>query len=269
MAALTFMPPYAGLIVLIVMSTLGQLEFYRMLDLAGIPSFRFWGTVGGAVILTTTFFTGPQHRESYQTILLAALLLIIFIRQFPQKHNQQPLATLGCTLLGLLYVPFLFNFLTRLAIEWNTSTTVPCMEQTGGVLILYLVAVVKCTDMGAYFTGRGFGRHKLFPRISPAKTWEGFAGGISASIAASFLFMNMTDYRLGSIHLTTLDALLLGIALGLAGTVGDLFESLLKRASGTKDSGAVMPGLGGILDVIDSLLFGGPILYAYITLVLI
>lgn len=269
LTALTFLPPYAGFIVLLVLSTLGQLEFYHMLDLAGIPSFRFWGTAGGAIILTTTFFAGTHNRECYETLILAALLLVIFVRQFPQKHNQQPLATLGCTVLGLAYVPFLFNFVTRLAVEWDYHSATALMSQTGGVLILYLIAVVKFTDMGAYFTGRALGQHKLFPRISPAKTWEGFAGGITASVGASFVFLHITSYRLGTIILAPRDALFLGIGLGLAGTVGDLFESLLKRASGTKDSGAVMPGLGGILDVIDSLLFGGPILYAYVRLVLV
>lgn len=267
LVALTFLPPWAGFIMLLVMSTLGQLEFYHMLDAAGIPSFRYWGTAGGALILATTFFWPEADRTLMETIALSGILLVIFIRQFPQKNNPLPLATLGCTLLGIMYVPYLFNFITRMAVEWNADRSLPCMSQTGGVLILYLVAVVKVTDMGAYFTGRACGRHKLFPRISPAKTWEGLAGGIISAVAASFLFNWLTDFHLGDLSLRPRDVIILGLGLAVAGTVGDLFESLLKRASSTKDSGVIAPGLGGILDIIDSLLFGGPILYAYIRLV--
>ena len=139
---------------------------------------------------------------------------------------------------------------------------------TGRMMILYLVAVVKMSDVGAFFTGRSLGRHKLFPRLSPKKTIEGLAGGIVSSVVVSLLFFWLTGGALGSIQFGLIDAIALGIILPIVGVFGDLFESLLKRAAGMKDSGTLIPGMGGVLDVLDSLLFGAPVLYAYVVLFL-
>ena len=163
----------------------------------------------------------------------------------------------------------MLNFITRLAFNWSVVTSRVEVAESGRLLILYLIIVVKCTDIGAYTVGRLVGQHKLCPRISPGKTIEGFFGGIAFALAASLLFCHFTGYRFGSeISLRFHDAVILGVLLAVAGTVGDLFESLLKRAANTKDSSTVIPGMGGVLDVIDSLLFGAPVLYAYVKVVL-
>jgi phosphatidate cytidylyltransferase len=135
------------------------------------------------------------------------------------------------------------------------------------MLIFYLVIVVKSTDTGAYFTGRLLGKHKLFPKISPGKTWEGFVGGLLTAILASCLFSLYTGFSLGEVDFPLRNAAVLGLVLALAGVIGDMMESLIKRATGTKDSGSVILGMGGILDVLDSLLVGAPVLYLYIVLV--
>lgn len=137
---------------------------------------------------------------------------------------------------------------------------------TGRMMVLYLVGVVKISDVGAYFSGCTLGRHKLYPRLSPKKTWEGLAGGVISSLIVSLLFYVLAGGRLGVLHLGLIDALVLGCILPVVGVLGDLFESLLKRASGLKDSGSTIPGMGGLLDVFDSLLFGAPVLYAYAVL---
>jgi len=251
----------------------GQAEFYRMLRRAEVPVFTVVGAVAGAALLAVTFFTlGPLGRgavaaRELEWGVLLATLLAVFLRVFPQKYNPRPLETMGCTLLGVWYVPFLLNFVSTLAYTWEPGGWGP-LPETGRLLLLYLVVTVKCSDIGAYTVGRLIGRHKLIPRISPNKTWEGFIGGLAFSMAASCGFSYFCHGFLGKVPLPMMHAVVLGLLLALVGVVGDLFESLIKRASHTKDSGTVVPGMGGLLDVLDSLLFGAPVLYAYVRIVL-
>ena len=118
-------------------------------------------------------------------------------------------------------------------------------------------------DAGAYFVGCAHGRHKLIPRISPAKSWEGLGGGVAAGTLASLLYFWIFHGPLSSIRMNGWDAVVLGVLLSVIGTVGDLTESLFKRAAGVKDSGTYLLGMGGLLDVLDSVLFAAPTLYIY------
>jgi phosphatidate cytidylyltransferase len=129
--------------------------------------------------------------------------------------------------------------------------------------VLMPLAVTWLNDTGAYAAGRAFGRHKLYPAVSPGKTWEGFFGGALASIGAAFLVRALF---LGS--LTTVDCLAIALPCSVLGPVGDLSESMLKRAYGVKDSGKLIPGHGGLLDRIDALLFNLPYIWLYATLAL-
>jgi len=262
--------PLTGVWLLIVLvSSLGQIEFYAMIKLPGIPTFRILGLICGAALISATFLTlGTNPADvarayRWEHLVLLASLIGVFVRQFPQKHNEKPLTTVGCTLMGILYVPYLFNYFTRLILSWNGPGDGAGIGQTGRLLTLYLVLVVKSTDIGAYFTGRFLGRHKLLPRISPGKTWEGCFGGVATAVLASCLFCHFAGQRIGSVDLPFRHAVILAILLAVAGVVGDMFESLLKRASGAKDSSSAIPGMGGVLDVLDSLLFGVPVLYMY------
>ena len=261
------MPSVGIWLLFLAVVVIGQLEFYRIVNGGGIPAFRVLGVLCGVALVTAEFWTvGPtaEHQAfagHLQGLILALGLLGVFVRQFPQKNNDKPLATLGCTFLGVLYVPFLFNYIVRLGYGWNAACWNEGMGLTGFLLGFYLMAVVKLTDIGAYFTGRAFGRHKLFPRLSPAKTWEGFAGGIVVAMVGSLAFQHFTGGHFGKLTMGRIDAVILGALLSLSGVVGDLFESLLKRAGNVKDSSAIVPGMGGILDVIDSPLFGAPLLY--------
>jgi phosphatidate cytidylyltransferase len=268
-----FFVPLPGVwLILIALSALAQLEFYAMINMAGIPVFRILGTVCGTALITATFWTiGPDEAslsEAYKwdQFILLATLIAVFVRQFPQKHNERPICTIACTLLGVWYVPYLFNFMTRMAMAWERSEPGGGVSVTGRLLILYFVVVTKCSDIGAYFVGRALGRHKLFPRISPKKTWEGLLGGGAAAVAASVGFQTLTEGKLGMVRLGLADAVMLGLLLTLWGVVGDMFESLLKRAAGIKDSSSAIPGMGGWLDVFDSLLFGAPAMYVYVRL---
>jgi phosphatidate cytidylyltransferase len=273
-AVANYLPSPACWLLLVAIAALAQYEFYSMLDKAGLPVFRIVGMISGAAIISATFWTiGPSAEQlaagyRWENFVILTTLIFVFVRQFPQKHNEKPIVTVAVTLLGVLYCAFLLNYLTRLAFGWRTEAISQGVGETGRMLILYLVAVVKISDVGAFFTGRSLGRHKLFPRLSPKKTIEGLAGGIVSSIVMSLMFFWFTKGKLGAISFGLHDAIIIGTVLPMVGVVGDLFESLLKRAAGVKDSGTLIPGMGGVLDVLDSLLFGAPVLYAYVSLFL-
>ncbi|MBN2301810.1 MAG: phosphatidate cytidylyltransferase, partial [Lentisphaerae bacterium] len=263
-----YLSPVGIWLLLVVLSAIGQLEFYTMANKAGIPVFRIVGVVCGTGIISTTVCTIGPDAESiangyrWENMVMLASVIAIFVRQFPQKHNDKPLETIACTLFGVLYVPVLFNCFTRLVFVWSAANATFRVSETGRLLILYLVLVVKSTDTGAYFAGRAFGRHKLFPRVSPNKSWEGLCGGIITAVLASWFFWLVSKGSFGVISFKLRDSMLLGLILAIVGVIGDMFESLVKRGAGVKDSGAFVPGMGGLLDVLDSLLFGAPALYA-------
>jgi len=268
-ASLYCLPSLAALGLLLAVSSLAIWEFYRMLDQAQIPVFRFYGMFCGAALITATFFTiGPTDQAratayQWESAVLFFMVVAVFIRQFPQKHNDQPLATIACTHFGVLYVPLLFNYMTRILFAWDDVTLSDPIGPTGRLMFIYTIVLGKTPDIGAYFAGNRFGRHALFPRISPAKTWEGLGGGVLTAVACSLLFRKIVGSEIGALHLSYLDAAVLGLVLPLISAIGDLFESLLKRAAGVKDSGVLIPGMGGVLDVLDSLLFVAPALYVY------
>ena len=139
----------------------------------------------------------------------------------------------------------------------------PDGQMTGHFYLLYLALVTKMSDCGAYLTGSLIGKHPMIPRISPKKTWEGFAGALAHSTAASLLLVWLLPTQLSLVG-GPLRATLLGAFLGLIAVLGDLAESVLKRSTGAKDSGHSLPGIGGALDLIDSLLFTAPLLYLFL-----
>lgn len=270
-----FLPQVWVWAAIVLVATLGQLEYYILANKAGIQVFRVWGVFCGLLVISSTYYTaGPEPQQiaagyKWESIALLASFMIICTRQFMRKDSAKAIEIIGGTILGILYVPFLLNFITRIAFAWTGTQNAFRMSQTGRLLILYLLIVVKMTDIGAYFVGSTIGKHKLIPRISPGKTWEGLAGGICVAVLASCSFCYIVEGRFGLISMSMSHAVVLGVVLALAGVGGDLFESLIKRSADMKDSGAVVPGMGGVLDVIDSILFGAPVLYGYVTLFLI
>jgi phosphatidate cytidylyltransferase len=281
LVALFLLPSIVGVALLLAFATIGVLEFYGILNRAGVPAFRILGAVSGGVLLGTTYlsltaflFLSPflavtVTGDEMQSVALFFIVFAICIRQFPQKNNPQPLPTIACTMFGVMYVPFLLSFVLLLALYWTPVGPLERFGPPARWLLLYLLIVVKLSDMGAFFVGSLCGRHKMFPRISPGKTWEGLAGGLSAGVLASVTFfyvMTRTGAHrpFGDLALNMADAWLLGLLLAGVGVLGDLVESLLKRAAGQKDSGLIVPGMGGVLDVLDSLLFAAPMLYYYL-----
>jgi phosphatidate cytidylyltransferase len=242
-------------------------EFYAMLDHKGLPNFKLTGMICGAVMLVGSFYYfsryGVARSYDFETAVLLFFLLTVFTRQmFNSLRDDEPLRTMAYTLFGLLYVLWLYNFITKIVYVSPRSAT---GGVTGQFYCLYLIAVTKFSDMGAYITGSLIGRHQLIPHISPKKTWEGFFGALAFS-----LFASVGLFRLMPGHLSMLNgthAVVLGLLLGFAAVVGDLAESIIKRSTGVKDSGNMLPGIGGALDLVDSLLFTAPLLFFYLRLV--
>ena len=278
-AAIVYAPSVVIVIILLVVSTLGILEFYRLLDQARIPAFRIVGATCGIALILATYFgftwsancNGPGNTAlaaECEGCALALIVMILMVREFPQVNNVLPLPTIACTLLGVLYVPMLINFFTKIGLAWDAvGWREPLKGHTGCYMIFYVCLVAKFTDAGALFVGKFLGRHKMFPRLSPLKTWEGLAGGMAAGTLTSVLFVRLAG-GFGKIQIGPGHAIILGLLLALAANIGDLAESLLKRAGSVKDSGQLVPGIGGVLDLIDSLVFAAPVFYVYARFVL-
>ena len=186
-------------------------------------------------------------------IFWPATIVIIFIRQFTRENTFEALGGLATTLFGLAYIAALFSYFLYI------RTTYPAV---GMWLVFYLILVTKMGDVGAYAVGNLLGRHQLVARISPRKTVEGLVGAVFCSGGAAVMARGLLHQQ----HLfgqspTPLVTLCVGLLLGLIGQLGDLAESLIKRDCQVKDTGTLIPGLGGVLDVIDSLLFTAPMFY--------
>jgi len=186
-------------------------------------------------------------------IFWPATIVIIFIRQFTRENTFEALGGLATTLFGLAYIAALFSYLFYL------RTLDP---QQGAWIVLFLILVTKMGDVGAYAIGNLMGRHTLMPRISPKKTVEGFVGAaLFSAVTAIFAQPLLGSQRVFGQPPSAALLLLVGLILGICGQLGDLAESLLKRDCQVKDTGTLLPGLGGVLDVIDSLLFTAPLFY--------
>jgi phosphatidate cytidylyltransferase len=240
----------------------GQWEFYRAQEEKGHKVFKQSGLFCGALIFVVSWYFlihNPSHARfvhfGEELVLVFSLLGgLIRLVIVPETHKA-PIITAALTVLGLLYVPFLFNFVALLAFQ-------PGDMQQNRFLLIYLLAVTKFSDVGAYVIGSLVGRHKMIPRISPGKTWEGFAGAMLTSLVISVVL----TWVMGP-HVATLsfaDSVILGLLLPLVSVVGDLAESVVKRDASIKDSGHSIPGIGGALDLIDSILFTAPVLYFYL-----
>src|SRR5438270_7780834 len=243
-------------------------EFYGMLDQRGLPNFKLTAMICGVAMLCGSFYYfshfGLANSYEFETAVLLLFLLTVITRQmFARLRQDEPLQTMAYTLFGLLYVLWRYKCITKIVDVVPRSTA---GAVTGQFYVLYLIAVTKFSDMGAYLLRSAIGRHQMIPHISPQKTWEGFFGALALSLCASLAL-----YKLMPGHLSVLNrthATILGLLLGFAAVVGDLAESIIKRSTGVKDSGNFLPGIGGALDLVDSLLFTAPLLFFYLRLVI-
>ncbi|HPT17425.1 MAG TPA: phosphatidate cytidylyltransferase, partial [Kiritimatiellia bacterium] len=258
-AAFFFLPDAGIPFVLAALAALMTLEFYQLMTAGGVANFRVYGTLGAVALVFVTWCAGVRgDRGTWDAVVLFLVTIGIFLRQFPQKNNPHPLRTIGGTLFGILYVGLLWNFLTKLLLFGRPPDFAASIYWPGRWLLLYAVFAAKFTDIGAYLVGCAIGRHKLIPRISPGKSWEGVFGGLFVgTLAGTWLVWGLRDV-FAPLGLTWPRAIPLGLVLSVCAVVGDLTESLFKRAANVKDSGGVVPGMGGTLDVLDSILFTAP-----------
>jgi phosphatidate cytidylyltransferase len=198
-------------------------------------------------------YDSPSRPNDFETGFIILFVLGLCLRRFVSRDNAAGIEAISTTLFGLMYVPWLLNFIQKI-------NFFPSVD--GKFFVLYFILVTKFSDTGAYAVGSLIGRHKMIPRISPGKTWEGFVGAILLSTAASVVFVHFLGGKMAGMNLG--HAAVLGVLLSMTAVVGDLIESLFKREAGVKDSGRLFPGIGGILDLLDSLLFNAPIMYLYL-----
>lgn len=228
----------------VALGALGQWEFLRMFERAGVPVLLRVGVVGGAAV--TASFALPWTVPLAFSTVVVAVLTAGLARTGGAARSWEPMAI---TLAGACYV------------NWLLGHAVALHALTAGVQwILLLVWVTWIGETAAYAVGSTVGRHRLAPAVSPKKTVEGALAQLVISPAAALV----AQWWLGPATVSALEAVAIGLVLGVAGQVGDLVESALKRGVGTKDAGQLIPGHGGILDRLDGLLFNTPVLFYYL-----
>ncbi len=240
--------PFIFALVAFVYVSIALFEFFTLLREANIPCYRLFGIVMGA-ILPLVIAVDHGASQSGEVLFIVIGCLFLFILQFSTGTNTNALTGIAMTLFGILYV------------SWFLSFNVKMRYLEGGPMwVAYVITVTKCADIGAFTFGSLFGKHSLIPHVSPKKSVEGLFGGLLLSLVVSMAFVGHLPRQWSLPHLA-----ILGLLIGIVGQIGDLSESLMKRFCQVKDSGALLPGMGGVLDAVDSILFTVPIFYFHLT----
>ncbi len=256
--------PVLYLILICGAGLIAQWEFFRMLRTNGIKTFSGTAMIVAAVFLIVSFFYYQTHGISTHPDFDAAMILFFIIAVFARQicspiKEGESLRTVAFTLFGILYIPWMLHYVSKIIFLIPPAAN---GASTGQFYALFAIVVTKFSDMGAYVFGSLFGRHRFMSHISPKKTWEGFLGALVSAVLAGSVFYVFLRTQLSLFHWG--DVICLGILLGGVAVVGDLAESIIKRSTQAKDSSHIIPGIGGILDLIDSLLFTLPILFFYL-----
>lgn len=240
----------------------GQMEFYKLARETGLSPQRWMGLAVGVLLFALNFvvfrqFSQPVTDEAGGLVLnlllyIGLLLPTLFVCEL-FRRSATPLANLGATVLGVLYIAVPLSLLLYIPVlagggVWRPAT------------VLCYIFIIWANDVFAYLVGMTFGRHRLCERLSPKKSWEGFFGGLAGAVATGFVAAYVLDANYwvwGGLALVA----------ALAGVAGDLVESMFKRASQVKDSGHLIPGHGGVLDRFDALLLSAPYVFLYLLLV--
>jgi len=220
-----------------------------MLENKGISIYKYFGIGIGAIIpLSILFHFEPT--KAWELLFIVLVCFVLILMQFKRRQNSGAIIGISTTIFGILYISWFFSFLIKIR------------YLTGGTgLFVAIILMTKLGDIGAYLFGSRFGKTPLMPRVSPNKSVEGAAAGLVFSILGALASKPM-------LSLSYLHLILIGLACGVLGQLGDLSESLMKRDCQVKDSGNLMPGIGGVLDTIDSLLFTVPAFYFYMYIIL-
>ena len=249
-AAVWFDKPLPWFTILVaIWGLLAVFEFYRMVVTSKIALLTCFG-----LVWTLLFILSPHFQNDFPvplvSLLLSSAVVISLILLLLCRQKEASFIAWAWTIAGTLYVGWLLSHFVALR-----------GLDDGRNWVFFALFVTFSSDTTAFFIGRALGRHHLAPHISPGKTWEGAIGGILGAIVVSLLFTLPTPL---SLPLSYWQAILLGLLVSILGQLGDLVESLLKRNTGVKDSGKLLPGHGGFLDRIDSIVFAGIVVYYYV-----
>ncbi len=238
----------------LLLSILALFEFYKMISIAGVKPHKIIGAIAAAAIFLGAVVFKMFELDTKYLLLIVPVLFSVFIAEL-YKKNENPFSNIAYTFVGLMYVTAPFCFFYALGFL-NEGTAYSFHLPLSFLLMLW------ANDTGAYLFGMKLGKHKLFERHSPKKSWEGFFGGVFTSLLVSFLL---------SIQFNEMQPLVwagMAVIISCFGTLGDLVESMLKRSLNVKDSGTFLPGHGGFLDRFDGLLISAPLVYVYLYLIL-
>ncbi len=258
LSSLWYFGPQAAVIIITLLAVLTLHEFYGMTLKMGLRPFRWMGLCFSLLMTAAPYYLGsyiedPDLVQGLATGLLVLAVIVSCLRVLGERDGTNRVETIAATVGGLLYVPFMLHFLIRILMRDTDN---------GDNLFLcfWVVAVSKFCDMGALVTGLAIGRHKLAPNISPKKTWEGAAGGV---LVSSGVGAGLAHYAAPYLPDSLTPAVACAIAALLAVTtiISDLMESVLKRRANTKDTGTLIPGIGGAFDLTDSLILTAPVAY--------
>lgn len=250
----------------IAVTLLGIRELYLLLEAKGARPLWGFGLAAGAALPVVAYFGNEYHA----TILMTAALLAMMVAQVGKAQISQALASISGTFFAVFYVGWLLahtvvlrNFQQVVASKWGPEAAALYDPEAGAFFLVFVLSAVVLCDAGAYFAGRAWGRRKLAPTISPGKTVEGALGGLALGTAGALACKGIFDVQWPALSSGMPWGLagVLGFVLSVAGMVGDLVESLLKRDADIKDAGGLLPGMGGVLDRIDSALLGIPVMY--------
>jgi phosphatidate cytidylyltransferase len=252
----------------VVVTLLGQREFYGLIEDKGAHPIMGFGLTAGAALPVVAYLGNEYHA----TVLMTVTLLVVMIAQLGRRQISEALASISGTFFGIFYVGWLLSHAVVLREFHRVMVTrygedaaarLSIAPESGAFLLTFTLAVVVWSDAGAYFAGRAYGQRKLAPRISPGKTIEGAIGGVIGGTVVGLVFKAIFDIWWPELSalLSWWLVVLFGVVLSVVAIVGDLVESLLKRDAQVKDAGAMLPGMGGILDRIDSPLLAIPVMY--------
>lgn len=246
--------PYFFVALTAIAALLALTEFYALASKVGCKPQIVIGYIVALGVLASFLFNEPPLAVAAVIVLTIVSLSVALA---DSNELRDSLTSVSSTVFGVVYVALLPGCLIGVRMLPDTLTRLSAPHFASKLLTMFF-ALVMMTDTGAFYVGRSLGRHKLAPRISPGKTVEGAIGGLAAALITGFLCRVLFFPEI-----PLAQALALGAAIGMVGQLGDLAESMLKRGAGVKDSGNLLPGHGGMLDRIDSILFCAPLLYYY------
>ena len=231
----------------------GLYEFFYMIKKKGIPIYSYIGIFIG-VLIPASIYSHFELTKNWELLFIVVGFLIILLLQFSRPDSSNAIVGISTTLFGILYVSWFLSFLIKIRF------LLPGIE--GVKLLGFIILITKSGDIGALLIGNWIGKHPLLPRVSPNKSVEGSIGSFVFSMAAAVLARSWLP---SEVNLPLIQIALMGAFFGGLGQLGDLSESLIKRDCNVKDSGNLFPGMGGVLDVVDSLLFAAPAFYLYMS----